>query len=175
MVPSLALQVKQCKQVTHESMQFYACHGLALYDYVSFEDVTGANVIRLQPDKLYRNHGRFVAMVKYDILYVGILNYSDLQWGEAIRNIHPTIFLNIEECDVEMAGYMECRVCRGLKAKQMIHFESASGSVELKLTPHQLYRHNRKYIAYFDGDKLYVATGMHNDHEWLEIQRKVWL
>jgi len=156
-------------------MHFYACHGLKLHDYVSFDDVTGSNVIRLLPDKLYRNHGRFVAMVKYDILYVGVKSYDDLQWGDAMRNIHPTIFIDIKQCDVEMAGYMECRVCRGLKAKQVIHVESASGSVEITLIPHQMYRHDRKYIAYFDGEKLYVATGAHSDHEWLEIQRKVWL
>lgn len=77
---SKAMNIHDCADEELHGLKLKVCTGLKEYDRVHFTDVTGENQIRLKENKIYRNHGEFVALFKTNVLYVAKEKYKVDRW-----------------------------------------------------------------------------------------------
>ena len=82
---SNALDIHECADEELHGLKLKVCTGLKEYERVQFMDVTGENQIRLKENKIYRNHGEFVALFKTNVLYVAKEKYKVDRW-DTLKN-----------------------------------------------------------------------------------------
>lgn len=75
-----AIDIHNCHDEEINGMNLKICIGLKPYERVDFHDFTGENEIRLKDNKIYRNHGEFVAFYKDNTLYVAKEKYDLSRW-----------------------------------------------------------------------------------------------
>ena len=82
--------VQACSRYEYKNMVFKACP-LKEFTHHSFHDITGENRVRLVNDRLYHNHGLYTALYKHNILYIGLAQYSNSEWRDALNQINNNI------------------------------------------------------------------------------------
>lgn len=82
-----ALDIHQCKDALISDMNLKVCHGLRDYEKIDFNDHTGENVVRLKNNKIFRNHGEYVALYKDHSLYVAKEKYGLKEWEKLKNNL----------------------------------------------------------------------------------------
>ena len=80
------LQLNNCPTVSVNQMNFYACE-VEPYSKVYFHDPTGENQITIVPNRLYRNHGYYVAYSSSDKLFVADKKHSKQIWFDNYDSI----------------------------------------------------------------------------------------
>ncbi len=81
-VSCAAINIHDCHDERINEMNLKVCPGLTDYEVVDFHDFTGENEVRLKNNKIYRNHGEFVALYSDYTLYVAKESYDLSKWRE---------------------------------------------------------------------------------------------
>jgi len=74
------VDVARCPVVKLGEIRFHACAGVPVYSKVYFHDATGENLITVLPDRIYENHGQYVAYSHNNTLYVADGKYDEELW-----------------------------------------------------------------------------------------------
>lgn len=81
------LNLNECREETVGTMEFRVCDDIEPYSKVYFHDPTGENQITIVPDRLYKNHGYYVAYSKDSSLFVANKKYSKETWFNHIDHL----------------------------------------------------------------------------------------
>ena len=81
-VSCTAINIHDCHDEVINEMNLKVCTDLTDYEVVDFHDFTGENEVRLKNNKIYRNHGEFVALYSDYTLYVAKESYDLSKWRE---------------------------------------------------------------------------------------------
>jgi hypothetical protein len=84
-VSCTAINIHDCHDERINGMNLKLCPGIDGHR-VDFHDFTGENEVRLKDNKIYRNHGEFVALYNGNTLYVGKESYDLSKWRELKNN-----------------------------------------------------------------------------------------
>jgi len=76
-----AINIHDCHDEVINEMNLKVCTGIDGHR-VDFHDFTGENEVRLKNNKIYRNHGEFVALYSDYTLYVAKESYDLSKWRE---------------------------------------------------------------------------------------------
>lgn len=74
------LNLDECRDSKHATMEFKVCEKLNQYEKYYFEDATGINQVTLVPDRLYRNHRYYTAYSTDSQIYIGKRLYKNEEW-----------------------------------------------------------------------------------------------
>ena len=74
------LDLNKCKEETVGNMDMRICDDIEPYSKVYFHDPTGENQVTIIPNRLYKNHGYYVAYSAKNKLYVASKKYDKDTW-----------------------------------------------------------------------------------------------
>jgi len=79
-VSAFKLNLEDCKEETIGDMDMRVCSDIEPYSKVYFHDPTGENQVTIVPNRLYKNHGYYVAYSAKDKLYIASKKYEKETW-----------------------------------------------------------------------------------------------
>lgn len=74
------LNMEECREETIGNMEMRICDDIEPYSKVYFHDPTGENQVTIVPNRLYKNHGYYVAYSAKDKLYIASKKYDKDTW-----------------------------------------------------------------------------------------------
>lgn len=81
------LELNKCPKQKIGELNYRVCDGIDEYAKLYFHDPTGENQITVIQNRMYKNHGVYVAYFQHPYLFVVCEPYDKTQWFKNIDHI----------------------------------------------------------------------------------------